>query len=154
MAEQFGEGLRKAFEEAGLTKPETNPFRTCSYEPDLPAGRVSVKHVTIGVRTGVSRQDFENRMKDAAKIRDPRFRENPWFRKVSGVGDRAFFDDRTLFVLKGDIEIVVDVNTGELIPFPPLFPTPEEYQKYIEKYVQPHRNVVTELARKAVDRLR
>jgi hypothetical protein len=62
MAERFAEWLREALEEAGLTKPETNPFRTCSYEPDLPAGRVSVKHVTIGVRTGVSRQDFEDWM--------------------------------------------------------------------------------------------
>jgi len=140
------------WEAEGPSQPET-PFRACTWVPDLPADRGSNKRVTIGVRTGVSRQDFKDQMKSAADTIDFRFKEDPKFKKVSGVGDMAFFEDRTLHALKGDIEVVVYVDTGEEIPSPGLLWGPEQWRRYIERYIQPHREVVVQLARKAVARL-
>jgi hypothetical protein len=105
--------------------------------PDLPADRGSNKRVTIGVRTGVSRQDFTDQMKSAADTIDFRFKEDPKFKKVSGVGDLAFFEDRTLHALKGDIEVVVYVDTGEEIPSPGLLWGPEQWRRYREIYPAP-----------------
>jgi hypothetical protein len=53
------------------------------------------------------------RMEEAAQIARPR-----GVKQISGLGDLAFFDFLKLFVLTHDVELVIDVNTGEVLPFP------------------------------------